>query len=51
MLELKKEIISRVSEMEKDDYTFEDKFGTRDFIIVGIVSVASLILIIIGAFL
>lgn len=48
--ELKKEIESRVREMEAEDYKFENKFSSLNYALAIGVSVVSLILLIIGAF-
>ena len=47
---LNKEIESRICEMESIDYEFPERFGKRDYIILGIVVAVSLIMLIIGAF-
>lgn len=48
---LDSEIEKRLNAMESPDYAFPTRFGKRDYIIVSIVVVFSLIVLIIGAFL
>ena len=47
---LNKEIESRICEMESDEYEFPERFGKRDYIVLGVVAVLSLAMIILGAY-
>ncbi len=47
---LNKEIESRICEMEGDEYEFPERFGKRDYIVLGVIAVLSLAMLILGAY-
>ena len=48
---LNAEIEKRICEMESDEYEFPERFGKRDYIVLSVVVIVSLVMVIIGAWL
>lgn len=49
--ELEKQIEEKISEMESPSYQYPDRFNKKDYIFAAVVALASLALVIWGAFL